>query len=59
MTNVTFDRFSQSYAGALSSVCSSNFVFRGHSLAFDSTADTNLFNVACSNCDTDSYLLAD
>jgi hypothetical protein len=59
MTNVTFDGFSQSYGGGLNTVCGSNFVFRGHSIAFDSTADTNLFNVACSNCDTNSYLLAD
>ena len=58
MTNVTFDNFRQSYSNA-ASVCSSNFAFRGHDLAFDLTADTNLFNVVCSNCDTNSYVLAD
>lgn len=59
MTNVTFDRFSQSYDDPLPSSCGSNFVFRGNGGAFDTTADTNLFNVDCRNCDSNSYLLAD
>lgn len=59
MTNVTLDNFRQSYGGVVGAACKSNFAFRGHSLAFDSTADTNLFNVACTNCDTNSYLFAD
>jgi hypothetical protein len=59
MTNVTFANFNQTYLGTVSSVCSNNFVFRGHSGAFDTVADHNLFNVACVNCDKTSYLLAD
>ena len=58
MTNVTFYNFRQSYSNA-TAACRSNFAFRSHKDAFDSTADTNLFNVACNNCDTNSYLLAD
>lgn len=59
MTNVTFDRFNKTYLGTVASVCSNNYVFRPHGSAFDTTADTNLFNVVCTNCDKTSYLLAD
>lgn len=59
MTNVTFDHFNKTYLGTVGSVCRDNFVFRGNGGAFDSTADTNLFNVTCTNCDKESYLYAD
>ena len=60
MTNVTFDNFKQTYpASQVLTTCSSNFVFREHGSAHDTTADTNLFNVTCSNCDSNSYLIAD
>jgi hypothetical protein len=59
MSNVTFDSFNQTYLGAISSQCGGNFVFRENGGASDSTADTNLFNVQCTNCDKNSYLLAD
>ena len=57
MTNVTFDNYKQTYSGLLSN-CSNNFVLQPHPIAVSSIADHNLFNVACTNCDTDSYLSA-
>lgn len=59
MTNVTFEHFNQTYLGPVASQCRNNFIFRGHSVAHDSVADTNLFNVSVLNSDRSSYLFAD
>lgn len=45
MENVIFDNYRQTYSGALSSTCGSNFVFTQHPIAEDSVADHNLKNV--------------
>lgn len=55
--NVTFDSYMQSYTGAVSS-CASNFVFKPHGSAWDESGSVNLYNSTCSNCDSNSYLLA-
>ena len=55
--NVTFDNFQQTYTGSISS-CSSNHVFRPHSGGFDMVGSVNLFTSHCTNCDSDSYLIA-
>jgi len=56
LENVTFDNFRQSYTGLSS--CSSNFVFKPHSGAFDMVGSVNLIDSYCVNCDSNSYLLA-
>ena len=55
--NVTFDSFRQTYTGSVAS-CSANHVFRPHGGGFDMTGSVNLFTSHCTNCDTDSYLIA-
>lgn len=57
LENVTFDGFSQTYTGN-ASACSSNHVFRPHHGGFDMVGSVNLFTSQCTNCDTDSFLIA-
>lgn len=57
--DVTFDSYRQSYSGALSSTCKSNFVFRPHDQAYDSVAEHSLYNCKCNNCDQNSYAKCD
>jgi hypothetical protein len=54
----TFDNFKQSYTGAASS-CGSNFVFKPHSGGFDMVGGAYLYDTACTDCDSNSYLSAD
>ncbi len=61
--NVVFDSFKQNYSGyiadSVSTHCTKNFVFRPHPIAFDTSGSVNLYNSKCTNCDSNSYLLAD
>jgi len=61
--NVVFDSFQQDYTESTTSSiaqnCNSNFVMRPHPSGFDMVSSVNLYNSYCTNCDSDSYLLAD
>jgi hypothetical protein len=57
LTSVLFDNFQQNYSALPQ--CSSNFVFRPHPDAHDAVGVHSLFDCSCSNCDNNSYLLAD
>ena len=56
--NVTFDNFKQTYT-SLPASCGQNFAFRPHHSAWDMSGGVNLFTSKCTNCDANSYLLAD
>ena len=57
LENVTFDNFRQSYTGSIAS-CGNNHAMKPHHGGFDMVGSANLFSSTCSNCDSDSYLLA-
>ena len=57
LTNVTVDNIKQTYTGNVS-MCSGNFVFKPNGGARDFVGGTNLFDSKCTNCDSDSYLIA-
>jgi hypothetical protein len=60
LTNVIFDNFMQDYSGkAVASICSKNFAFRPHTGAFDMVGGHYLTGCNCTNCDSNSYVLAD
>jgi hypothetical protein len=54
--SVVFDNFRKNYTYYK---CQNNFIFRPHRQAHDAVAMHSVYDSSCTNCDSESFLLAD